>query len=138
MSLFRILIVDDFEPWADFVATLISEQLDLLVVGIVSDGLEAVREALALKPDLILLDLNLPFLNGIEVSKRLEKSFPRPQILFFSQHTSLHLVRQALASGSAGYVLKSDAAEIMDGIRAVRAGERFLSSTIRSLVSDEN
>jgi len=104
-STFRILVVDDYEPWRRFVSTPLQKQPKLQVIGEALDGLEAVRKAEELRPDLIVLDIGLPTLNGIEAARRIRKLSPESKILFISQEASADLVQEALALGALGYVV---------------------------------
>ena len=98
------------------------------VIGVASDGLEAVQKAEELQPDLILLDIGLPSLNGIEVARQIRKFSPKSKILFVSQESSAEMVQGALGTGAQGYVLKSDAKrELLEGVNAVLRGEQFVS-----------
>ena len=99
----------------------------MLVIGVASDGLEAVQKAEELQPDLILLDIGLPSLNGIEVARQIRKLSPKSKILFVSQESSADIVQGALGTGAQGYVLKSDAErELLEGVNAVLRGEQFV------------
>jgi DNA-binding NarL/FixJ family response regulator len=101
----------------------------LRVIGVASDGLEAVQKAEELQPDLILLDIGLPSLNGIEVARQIRKFSPKSKILFVSQESSADVMQGALDAGAHGYVLKSDARrELLEGVNAVLRGERFVGS----------
>ena len=98
------------------------------VIGIASDGLEAVQKAEELQPDLILLDIGLPSLNGIEAARQIRKLSPKSKILFVSQESSADIVQGALGTGAQGYVLKSDAGrELLEGVNAVLRGDQFVS-----------
>ena len=125
----RILIVDDFGPWRQKVCLILEPQKKLQVVGEASDGLEAVQKGKDLKPDLILLDIGLPGLNGIEAVDRICEVAPAPKILFLSQNNQADVVRAALRTGAQGYVLKTDAgSELVSAIEAVLRGDQFVSS----------
>jgi CheY-like chemotaxis protein len=101
----------------------------LRVIGVASDGLEAVQKAEELQPDLIVLDIGLPSLNGIEVARQIRKLSPRSKILFVSQESSADVVQGALGTGAQGYVLKSDAGkELLEGVNAVLRGEQFVGN----------
>ncbi len=124
----RVLLVDDFAPWRDRVLEKLRENHNLRVIGVASDGLEAVQKAEELQPDLILLDIGLPSLNGIEVARQIRKLSPKSKILFASQESSADVVQGALGTGAQGYVLKSDAGrELLEGVNAVLRGEQFVS-----------
>jgi DNA-binding NarL/FixJ family response regulator len=128
---FRILVVDDYAPWRRFVTSTLQKQPGLLIVGEVSDGLEAVEKAQELQPDLILLDISLPRLNGIEAARQIRELAPRSKILFTSEDRSWDIAQEALATGALGYLVKSDAAgELLPAAEAVLQGKQFVSSTL--------
>jgi DNA-binding NarL/FixJ family response regulator len=123
--------VDDYAPWRRFVWSTLQKQPELQVIGEVSDGLEAVRKAQELLPDLILLDIGLPTLNGIEAARRIREHVPKSKILFVSENRSPDIVREALSTRAGGYVVKSDAAgELLPALAAVLQGEQFVSTTL--------
>jgi DNA-binding NarL/FixJ family response regulator len=127
-SFVRILVVDDFAPWRRFLIAKLRENHNLRIVGVASDGLEAVLKAEELQPDLILMDIGLPKLNGIEAARRIRKITPKSKILFLSQELDLEVTRAALAEGGHGYVVKSDADnELFAAVEAVMLGNRFVS-----------
>jgi len=128
-SIIRVLVVDDFLPWWRFVASMLQEQPRLRIVGVASDGLEGVQKARELQPDLILLEIGLPTLNGIEAARRIRKLSPKSKILFVSENRSWDSVEEALRTGAGGYVVKSDAAgELLSAVEAVLEGKRFVSA----------
>src|ERR1700676_299756 len=102
----RVLVVEDFAPFRQFVTSTLGKAPDVDVICEVSDGLEAVQKAVELKPDLILLDIGLPKLNGIETARRIRKLVPESKILFLSQESSPDVVEAALSTGAQGYVCK--------------------------------
>lgn len=125
----RIMVVDDFEPWRRFVSSIVQEEPGWHVVGEISDGLEAVQKAEELQPDLIVLDIGLPTLNGIEAARRIRKLSPESRILFVSQESSPDAVQEALALGAQGYVVKAHAGgELLPALKAVLQGSQFVSS----------
>jgi len=127
----RVLVVDDYEPWRRFVRLTFQKRPEYQVVGDVSDGLDAVQKAQELQPDLIVLDIGLPTLNGIEAARQIRTQTPRSKILFLSENRSLDVAEEALRSGGSGYVLKSDAAgELALAVRAVLQGKRFVSASL--------
>ena len=134
----RILVVDDYEPFRRFVCSTLERRPDLQIIGEASDGLEAVQKAEDLQPDLILLDIGLPTLNGIEVARRIRELSPQSKILFVSQETSVHIVQAALAEGAKGYVVKTDSRrELLRAVDAVLRGERFVSRRVLVMLSLE-
>ena len=124
----RVLVVEDYEPFQRFVVMTLQKQPELQIICKVSDGLEAVQKAEELQPDLIVLDIGLPSLNGIEVARQIRKLSPKSKILFLSQESSAEMVQGALGTGAQGYILKSDAKrELLEGVNAVLRGEQFVS-----------
>jgi DNA-binding NarL/FixJ family response regulator len=124
-------VVDDYEPWRAFVSTTLRREPELEVVGNVSDGLESVQQAEKLQPDLVLLDIGLPTLNGIEAARRIREVSPTSKILFVSQNRSRDIAEEALRTGAGGYVVKSDAgSELLPAVKAVLEGERFISASL--------
>ena len=130
-KLVRVLVVDDYQAWHHFVATTLQNAEDFQVVREVGDGLEAVRQAEELQPDLILLDIGLPTMNGLEAARRIREVSPNSKILFVSENRSADIVEAALNDGAEGYVLKSDAgSDLLPGIRAALEGKRFISASL--------
>jgi DNA-binding NarL/FixJ family response regulator len=124
-------VVDDHEPWRRFVSTTLQNQPKLQVIGEALDGLEAVQKAEELQPDLIVLDIGLPSLNGIEAARRTLELSPKSKILFFSENRSWDIAEEALRTGAGGYVVKSDAAgELLPAVEAVLKGKRFVSASL--------
>jgi DNA-binding NarL/FixJ family response regulator len=129
MSSVRVLVVEDFEPFRRFVCSMMGEESELQVICEVSDGLEAVRKAQELQPDLILLDVGLPGLNGIEAARQIRKVAPQSKILFVSQESSADVIEEALSLGALGYVVKACAgSELLVAMEAVREGRQFVTS----------
>lgn len=127
----RILIVDDYEPFRKFLLLVLQTRQDLQVLSEACDGMQAVAKAQALRPDLILLDISLPKLNGIEVANEVRQASPNSKILFVSQENSAEMVREALNTGAHGFVVKTDAGtELLLAIDAVVGGGHFVSSSV--------
>ena len=123
----RVLIVDDYEPFRRFVCSTLGERPELQVVGESSDGLEAVHKAEDLQPDLIVLDLGLPTLNGIEATRRIRKLSPESKIIVLTQESSADVVQEVLGLGALGYVVKAHArTELLAAVEAVLQGKQFL------------
>ena len=130
-ALIRILVVDDYEPWHGFVANTLKKQPEFEVMGYVCDGLVAVEQAEQMHPDLILLDIGLPTLNGIEAATRIREISPDSKILFVSENRSVDIAEKALRTGAGGYVVKSDAAsDLLAAIKTVLEGKRFVSASL--------
>jgi len=123
----RVLVVDDYEPFRQFICSTLRARPELQIVGEVSDGLRAVRTAEELRPDLIVLDIGLPSLTGVEVARRIRKLSPESKILFVSQESSADVVQEALGTGARGYVVKIDAgSELLEAVNSVLRGEQFV------------
>jgi DNA-binding NarL/FixJ family response regulator len=134
----RVLVVDDFEPFRQLVCPILEKRRGLQVICEVSDGLEAVHKAVELKPDLILLDIGLPTLNGIEAARQIRKLVPEAKIIFLSQEASADVVQEVLGLGARGYVVKPSAAsELLAAVEAVLQGELFVSSGAADLFLTE-
>ena len=127
MASVRVVVVEDHEQFRRLICSTVEKAPELQVVGIVSDGLAAVQKAAELQPDLILLDIGLPSLNGIEAARRIRKLSPQSKILFVSQESSADVVKEALATGARGYVVKTDVgSELLPAVDAVLRGEQFV------------
>jgi DNA-binding NarL/FixJ family response regulator len=127
----RVLVVEDFEPFRRFVASILQTQPELQIVCEVSDGLESVQQAEELQPDLVLLDIGLPYLDGIEAARRICAVSPKSKILFLSENRSSDIVEEALRTGAGGYVLKSDApGDLLPAVESVLKDKRFVSASL--------
>ncbi len=136
MSTVHTLVVDDHEPFRRFVCSMLGSIPDLQIIGEASDGLEAIQKAEELNPDLILLDIGLPKLNGIEAAHRIARHVPAAKILFVSQENDADVVAAALSNGAKGYVHKQNASsELPSAVEAVLQGDRFVSE---GLISETN
>ena len=124
----RILVVDDVQLLRHTISSILANVPHLHVVAEASDGIDAVHTAQELQPDLILLDIGLPQLNGIEAARQIGKVAPRSRIVFVSQNSSPDIVQAALDTGAWGYVLKANVgSELLTAVSAVLRGERFIS-----------
>ena len=130
----RILIVDDHKMLAEGLRCVLSQRDDLEVVAIATDGREAVRQASRLRPDVVLMDITLPGLNGIEATARIRERHPGTLVVILSAHNSAEHVYRALRAGASGYVVKdSGTAELIKAVREVRLGRRYFGRTLHGL-----
>jgi DNA-binding NarL/FixJ family response regulator len=124
----RVLVVDDYEPFRRYICATLGKSPNFWIVEEVSDGSQAVREAAALHPDLILLDIGLPGLDGLEAARRIRQFSPESKILFVSQESSPDVIDAALNSGALGYVVKAHAAtELLAAVETVCGGGKYVS-----------
>jgi DNA-binding NarL/FixJ family response regulator len=131
MALVRLLVVDDFRLWRDCLKEHLEGHPDLHIAGFASDGLEALQKAEELQPDLVLLDISLPKLSGIETARQIRKVNPKCKILFLTGYSYPEMVRGALQVGGCAYVHKDDAVtELLAGLQAALAGRQYLSSSV--------
>lgn len=127
----RVLVVDDFEPFRRFVESTLQQRPGFEIICEVADGFEAVRKTGDLQPDLLILDIGLPKLNGIEAARQIARCAPRTKILFLSENRSALIVNEALNAGGSGYVLKSTARQdLLPALEALLQGKRFVSSRL--------
>jgi DNA-binding NarL/FixJ family response regulator len=128
-SSIRVLVVEDNEPFRRFVCATLSIRSEFQISE-ASDGLEAVQRASELKPALIVLDIGLPSLNGIEAARRIRTLTPESTILFLSQESSADVVQEALCLGALGFVIKARAAsDLLVAVETVLRKEQFVSRT---------
>src|SRR5215510_14600312 len=128
----RVLLVDDHEPWRRRISSELQKSSPRWqIVAEAADGLEAVEKARLLRPDLILLDIGMPTLNGIQAAARILVDYPKSRILFMSEHRSPDVVDAALATGASGYLVKSEAsAQLMRAMSAAVFGWPFVSASL--------
>jgi two-component system nitrate/nitrite response regulator NarL len=134
-SAIRVLVVDDFQPWLNFVKAALYQEPSMQIVGTAPDGLEAVAKARILQPDLILMDISLPTLNGIEATRRITRLVPAANIIFLTLENEPEIVKSALAAGGRGYIAKSDAyRELPSAMKVVAHGNRYVSRSCRASI----
>jgi DNA-binding NarL/FixJ family response regulator len=125
----RVLVVEDFADFRQVISSILVKRHELQVICEVSDGLEAIQKAVELKPDLILLDIGLPSLNGIEAARQIRKLVPQSKIIFLTQESSADVVQEALSLGARGYVVKANTgSDLLAAVEAVISGKQFVSS----------
>jgi len=134
----RVLIADDHEVVAEGLRHVIEAHPDLEVTALAPDGREAVRLARELQPDVVVMDLSMPELNGADAARAILERQPQCRVIVLSMYSEREYVRRALKAGAAGYVVKRSAAkEVVDAIRAVYAGQRYLSPRVADVVIDD-
>lgn len=131
----KVLLADDHTILRDGIRSLIEDEPDMEVIGEAEDGITVVKLAETLQPDVILMDIAMPLLNGLEATRQIRKNNPRAKILILTMHENEEYIRQVLAAGAMGYILKDAAArELLGAIRAVNKGEVVLSPAITRLI----
>ncbi len=131
-SAVRILLVEDYAPLRRKICSILQEHLEFQVVAEASEGKEAVLKALELQPDLVLLDISLPGLHGLEVARRIRIGSPKSRILFVTHELTADWVERAFSTGASGYLLKNDAGhQLLIAVRTVLRGEKFLSESLK-------
>lgn len=127
-----VLVVDDHARWRDTMCSMVKDGADCQLICEAEDGIEAIQMATELKPRLILLDLDLPGLNGIEVARQIARFSPDSAILFASMNNYSEVMSEALSTGARGYLLKADAGiELWPAIQAVLQNQQYLSRSLR-------
>lgn len=127
----RIVVVDDYTAWREYVCLALKKEPQFQIIAAISDGLEATQRAQELQPDLIILDVGLPHLHGIDAARRILQLFPQTKILFLTEDSSPDIVEEALSTGANGYVLKSQAeTELLAAAKRVLAGQMFISRVL--------
>ncbi len=131
MAPIRVLLVDDHEIARKGIRSVLTTDAGLDIVSEAVDGEEAVKRSEELRPDIILLDITLPGISGIQAARQIRVISPDSRIIFLSQHDSIQIAKDALSVGAQGYVVKSDAGrDLLRAIQAVQQGETFVSRTL--------
>jgi len=131
MAPIRVLLVDDHEIARKGIRSVLATDAGLDVVSEAVDGEDAVKRTEELRPDIILLDITLPGISGIQAARQIRVISPDSRIIFLSQHDSIQIAKDALSVGAQGYVVKSDAGrDLLKAIQAVQQGETFVSRTL--------
>jgi DNA-binding NarL/FixJ family response regulator len=127
----RILIVEDSQRWRRAIRSILEESPHLVVICECSDGLEAIQKSEQLQPDLVVLDIGIPKVNGLEAARYIRTVAPRSKILFLTSYSSADLVDEALQTGALGFVVKSDAgSDLLSAANTVMSDQRFVSSSV--------
>jgi DNA-binding NarL/FixJ family response regulator len=138
MKRIRILLADDHAVVRQGFKMILSAEKDMEIVGEAGNGREAVEQAEQLRPDIVVMDVAMPELNGIEATRRLAASMPHTRVIALSMHKDSVYVREILRAGARGYLLKdSGAGDLVSAIRAVASGESYLSPAVSNAVLDD-
>ena len=138
MKRIRILLADDHAVVRRGFQMILAEQSDMEIVGEAGNGREALELAAKLRPDVVVMDVAMPELNGIEATRRMAENAPHARVLALSMHKDSVYVREILRAGARGYLLKdSVAADLVSAVRAVAAGEGYLSPAVSDAVLDD-
>lgn len=134
----KVLLADDHAVVRDGLRLLLEAQRDIRVIGEASDGLQAVREAERCRPDVVIMDIAMPKLNGINALIRVREVSPMTKVLILSMYASQEHIRRGLEAGADGYLLKESAGqEVVNAVRALHAGDRYLSPRVTNMLVDE-
>src|SRR5438105_10074850 len=138
MKKIRILLADDHAVVRQGFKMILSAQPDMEIVGEAGNGREAVEQAEELRPDIVVMDVAMPELNGIEATRRLAASMPHTRVIALSMHKDSVYVREILRAGARGYLLKdSPAGDLVSAVLAVASGESYLSPAVANAVPDD-
>ena len=132
-----VFVADDHAIVRAGLANLLGAQPDIQVVGTAADGRDTVRQVEKLKPEVVVMDIAMPQMNGIEAAREIRERVPQTRVVILSMHSSVEHVFHALEAGASGYLLKESAAnEIVDAVRAAHGGHRYLSPKIAEVMAD--
>src|SRR4029078_11826660 len=137
MGVLRIMVADDHEVVRKGVVALLQAQPEWQVCGEAGDGREAVEKAIQLKPDILILDIGMPSLNGLGATRQILKTIPNARVLILTLHDSDQVVREVLNAGARGFLLKSDAArDLVAAVEAVRRDKTYFTSKVAAMFRD--
>jgi two-component system, NarL family, response regulator NreC len=138
MSTVRVLVADDHTIIRSGLRHLLEREADIEVVGEAADGREALELAEQLRPDVVMLDITMPKLNGIDVSRHIAAKFPKTSVIILSMHSDEGYVLKSLKAGARGYLLKDSAeSDILNAVRAVSRGKAYFSPEISRMLVDD-
>jgi DNA-binding NarL/FixJ family response regulator len=133
-----VFLADDHAVMRDGLRAILEAQDDVTVVGEATNGRDAARRVAQLRPDVVVMDIGMPELNGIEATQRICESCPTARVIILSMHSNKEYIRRALAAGARGYLLKEAAgAEVVQAVRTVNQGSRYLSARVSEQILDE-
>jgi two-component system response regulator NreC len=137
MKKLRLLVADDHKIFRQGITKLLEEESDMNIVGEAADGREAVQKATELKPDVILMDIAMANLNGLEATKKIKKVLPSARVIMLTMHKNEEYILQSFQAGASGYILKEGAVEeLVSAIRSIYQDKSFLSPTISKTLID--
>ncbi len=135
----RVFLADDHAVVRDGLRLMLETHDDMQVVGEAADGREAVEGVAEMQPDVVVMDISMPELNGVDATRELQELAPDVRVLILSMHGTSEHVRRALDAGAVGYVRKESAGgEIIDAVRTVAGGQRYLSPAVRDALGNED
>ena len=138
MNKIKVLLAEDHTIVRKGLRSLLDKEIGIKIVGEAGDGREAMKKAEALQPDVVLMDIAMPGLNGLEATRQLKKRFPEMKIIILTMHANEEYVLETLRAGASGYLVKKAApADLIEAIQAVYKGDSFLSPSISKTVIDE-
>jgi len=138
MNRTKVLIADDHTIMRKDLISILKNEVDVQVIGEAQDGREAVEKTHHLNPDIVIMDITMPNLNGIEATRQIKKEFPDVDVLILTMHTTAEYILQILHAGASGYLVKQTAdTELISAIHAVAKGESYLSSSVSKKVINE-
>ena len=134
----KVLIADDHQILREGLKYILDTQADMKVIGEASDGRQAVKEAKRINPDVVIMDIAMPELNGIEAARQIIEECPSVKVIILSMHYSTEHIYQALQAGAKGFVIKDAAGkELMQAVRAVYGGHRYLSEKVDEILIED-
>jgi DNA-binding NarL/FixJ family response regulator len=134
----KILVVEDHQPLRERVCSLLEQRSEFQIIAQAADGLDAIQKAKQFQPDLIVLDIGLPILNGIAAARQIRKLAPKSKILFFTQEIDTEIVKSSFRTGASGYLVKSDTGkELWEAVEAVILDGRFVSRRLAKCIFDD-
>jgi DNA-binding NarL/FixJ family response regulator len=135
----KVLLVDDHRIFRDGIVSMFQGSPEVEICGLASNGAEAIQKILITHPDVVVLDLSMPGIGGLEVLKEAQKSLHKPEFLVLSMHTDLAFVKEAISKGAKGYICKEDTdrGELLEAIKSVAAGGSYYGNTIRELMQQQ-
>ncbi len=134
----KVFLADDHAVVRDGMTALMNAEQDIQVVGTASNGQQAVQQIKQIQPDIVVMDIAMPELNGIDATRQISENHPEVKVIMLSMHDSSEHIYQALKAGAKGYLLKESAGkEVVTAVRAVNSGRRYLSARIETMVIEE-